>query len=185
MFWQINRSGMPTSHPAGLLRMFNANEMPEGGKVEPLSAACLQQNHDIRSSFINIEPKHTHAAVAFSNDPWPREVLAKYKQAGAPAPRFTQVTIAGGKTATIEGAGRSLTLDPTLSALTKNVLEFATEKFPSIVGKEGQPDGAYGFIREGISGSRRRWVIRLRSYRSSTVWCMPLCWMMPSGWFRN
>lgn len=131
--------------PQGFLRMFNANEMPEGGKVEPLSAACLQQNHDIRSSFINIDPKHIHAAVAFSNDPWPREVLAKYKQAGAPAPRFTQVTIAGGKTATIEGAGRSLTLDPTLSALTKNVLEFATEKFPSIVGKEGQPDGAYGF----------------------------------------
>ncbi|MFG6657344.1 T6SS effector BTH_I2691 family protein [Scandinavium sp. M-37] len=131
--------------PQGFLRMFNANEMPEGGNVEPLSAACLQQNHDIRSSFINIDPKHTHAAVAFSNDPWPRKVLAKYKQAGAPAPRFTQVTIAGGKTATIEGAGRSLTLDPTLSTLTKNVLEFAAEKFPSIVGKEGQPDGAYGF----------------------------------------
>ena len=131
--------------PQGFLRMFNANEMPEGGKVEPLSAACLQQNHDIRSSFINIDPKHTHAAVAFSNDPWPREVLAKYKQVGARAPRFTQVTIADGKTATIEGAGRSLTLDPTLSALTKNVLEFATEKFPSIVGKEGRPDGAYGF----------------------------------------
>ena len=30
--------------PQGFLRMFNANEMPEGGKVEPLSAACLQQN---------------------------------------------------------------------------------------------------------------------------------------------
>ena len=131
--------------PQGFLRMFNAKEMPEGGKVEPLSAACLQQNHDIRSSFINIDPKHTHAAVAFSNDPWPRDVLAKYKQAGAPAPRFTQLTIADGKAVTIEGAGRSLTLDPTLSTLTKNVLEFATEKFPSIVGKEGQPDGAYGF----------------------------------------
>ncbi|AIE70799.1 TPA: hypothetical protein LLT04_003970 [Klebsiella michiganensis] len=131
--------------PQGFLRMFNAKEMPEGGKVEPLSAACLQQNHDIRSSFINIDPKHTHAAVAFSNDPWPREVLAKYKQAGASAPRFTQVTIADGKTVTIEGAGRSLELDPTLSTLTKNVLEFATEKFPGIVGKEGQPDGAYGF----------------------------------------
>ncbi|HAZ0552659.1 TPA: hypothetical protein I4D55_000179, partial [Enterobacter hormaechei] len=64
---------------------------------------------------------------------------------GAPASRFTQLTIADGKTVTIEGAGRSLTLDPTLSTLTKNVLEFATEKFPGIVGKEGQPDGAYGF----------------------------------------
>ncbi|MBS0850123.1 hypothetical protein JK154_17340 [Citrobacter sp. JGM124] len=131
--------------PQGFLRMFNANEMPEGGNVEPLSTACLQQNHDIRSSFINVDPKYSHVAVAFSNDPWPREVLAKYKQAEAPAPRFTQVTIMGGKTATIEGTGRSLTLDPTLSTLTKNVLEFATEKFPSIVGKEGQPDGAYGF----------------------------------------
>ena len=131
--------------PEGFLRMFNAHEMPEGGKAEPLSAACLQQNHDIRSSFINIEPKYTQAAVAFSNDPWPREVLAKYKKAGAPAPRFTQVTIAGGKTVSIEGAERSLELDPTLSALTKNVLEFAAKSYPNVADKDARPDGAYGF----------------------------------------
>lgn len=131
--------------PQGFLRMFNVNEMPEGGAVEPLSAACLDQNHDIRSSFINIDPKYARAAVAFSNDPWPREVLAKYKQAGAPAPRFTQVTIVGGKTAVIEGTGRSLTLDPMLFSLSKNVLEFVAKSYPNVADKDAPPNGAYGF----------------------------------------
>lgn len=82
--------------PQGFLRMFNAFDMPQGSRVEPLSAACLQQHHDIRSSFINIDPRYTQAAVAFSSDPWSPEVLNKYQQAGAPAPRFTKVTISGG-----------------------------------------------------------------------------------------
>ena len=131
--------------PEGFLRMFNAYEMPEGGKVEPLSAACLQQNHDIRSSFINIDPVYTEAAVAFSNDPWSPEVLEKYKEAGAPAPRFTALTIIGKKTASITEASRSLTLDPNLTVLKNNVLEFATKNYASIVGDEGTSGGAHNF----------------------------------------
>ena len=130
--------------PEGFLRMFNAHEMPEGGKVEPLSAACLQQNHDIRSSFINIDPVYAEAAVAFSNDPWSPEVLEKYKEAGGQALRFTQVTLSGGK-ATIIGAGRSLTLDQNLSALQSNVLEFTAKSYPNIADKDGIQNGAYGF----------------------------------------
>ncbi|MGF6192078.1 hypothetical protein [Serratia sp. 2723] len=33
--------------PEGFLRLFNAHEMPEGGKVESLSEACRTANHDI------------------------------------------------------------------------------------------------------------------------------------------
>jgi len=43
--------------PEGALRMFNAEEMPEGEKVESLSEACLTQNHEIVAGFINIDPK--------------------------------------------------------------------------------------------------------------------------------
>lgn len=131
--------------PQGFLRMFNAKEMPEGGSVDPLSASCRQQDHDIRCSFINIDPRYRHASVAFSADPWSPEVLAKYKQAGAPAPRFMQISISEGKSASVKGAGRSLRLDPTLTALTENVLEFATENFPGIAGAEGPSNGAHGF----------------------------------------
>lgn len=51
----------------------------------------------------------------------------------------------GGETATVDGTGRSLTLDQSLSALTQNVLEFAASNFPSIAGKEGPANGAFGF----------------------------------------
>ncbi len=131
--------------PEGFLRLFNAHEMPEGGKVESLSEACRTANHDIRSSFINIDPKYKQAQVAFSSDPWSKTVLDEYKSGKRPASRFTQVEIVGGKTANIEGAGRSLALDPTLSALTKNVLEFATVSYPNIADRDGTPNGAHGF----------------------------------------
>lgn len=128
----------------GALRQFNAYEMPEQGKVESLSAQCLTQNHDIQASFINIDPKHKKAAVAFSSDPWSKTVLKEYQSGKRPVTRFTQLTLAGG-VVTAQGANRSLTLDPTLSALKSHVLEFATESFPNITGKEGSPNGAHGF----------------------------------------
>lgn len=128
----------------GFLRQFNAYEMPESGAVESLSAACLTQNHDVMASFINIDPKHTQALIAYSSDPWSKTVLNEYKSGKRPVSRFIQVTVSGGK-ATIVGAGRSLTLDTSLSILKKNVLEFATDNYPNLLGKEGSPGGAYGF----------------------------------------
>ncbi|HFK4762016.1 TPA: T6SS effector BTH_I2691 family protein [Citrobacter farmeri] len=128
----------------GFLRQFNAYEMPESEKVDSLSPACLTQNHDVLASFINIDPNYSQAMVGFSSDPWCKTVLDEYKSGKRPATRFTQVTVSDG-IATIEGAGRSLTLDPTLSALKSNALEFASESFPSVVGKDADPDGAHGF----------------------------------------
>lgn len=128
----------------GFLRQFNANEMPESETVDSLSPACLTQNHDVLASFINIDPNYSQAMVGFSSDPWCKTVLDEYKSGKRPATRFTQVTVSDGK-ATIEGASRSLTLDPSLSALKSNALEFATESFPSVVGKDADPDGAHGF----------------------------------------
>lgn len=128
----------------GFLRQFNAYEMPESETVDSLSPACLTQNHDVLASFINIDPNYSQAMVGFSSDPWCKTVLDEYKSGKRPATRFTQVTVSDGK-ATIEGASRSLTLDPSLSALKSNALEFATESFPSVVGKDADPDGAHGF----------------------------------------
>ncbi|MDH2899142.1 T6SS effector BTH_I2691 family protein (plasmid) [Rahnella variigena] len=130
--------------PEGALRMFNAEEMPEGEKVESLSEACLTQNHEIVAGFINIDPKYTQAAVAFSSDPWSKTVLDEYQNGTRPASRFTQITLSEGNV-TAADHSRSLTLDPSLSALKSNVLEFATDSFPSIAGKEGLPNGAHGF----------------------------------------
>ncbi|VDZ75324.1 Uncharacterised protein [Atlantibacter hermannii] len=129
----------------GFLRQFNAYEMPESETVDSLSPACLTQNHDVLASFINIDPNYSQAMVGFSSDPWCKTVLDEYKSGKRPATRFTQVTVSDGK-ATIEGASRSLTLDPSLSALKSNALEFATESFPSVVGKDADPDGAHGFL---------------------------------------
>ncbi|QLK63552.1 hypothetical protein GE278_22455 (plasmid) [Enterobacteriaceae bacterium Kacie_13] len=128
----------------GALRQFNADEMPEEEKVESLSPACLTQNHEILASFINIDPKYKKAAVAFSSDPWSKTVLEEYQSGKRPVSRFTQLTLAGG-VVTAQDANRSLTLDPSLSAFKSHVLEFATESFPSITGKEGAPNGAHGF----------------------------------------
>ena len=131
--------------PQGFLRMFNVTEMPEGGHVEALSAACLQQNHDIRSSFINIDPVYRQALVAFSSDPWSKTVLDEYKSGKRPVSRFTPVTIKEGKTVSTEEAGRCLSLDSTLPTLTKNVLEFATNVYPNIADRDGVQGGAHGF----------------------------------------
>lgn len=128
----------------GAMRQFNAYEMPEGDKVEPLSPACLSQNHEIQAGFINIDPKHKKALVAFSSDPWSNTVLEEYQSGTRPVTRFTSVTLSDG-TVTAQDATRSLTLDPSLSALKSNVLEFATESFPNIADKDGTPGGAHGF----------------------------------------
>jgi len=143
----------------GFLRQFNAYEMPEGETIESLRLDCLTQNHEIQASFINIDPKHKQALVAFSSDPWSNTVLEEYQSGTRPVTRFTAITLSGGSV-TAQDATRSLILDPSLSSLKSSVLEFATESFPGIAGKEGAPGGAHGFyprmdlIKQTVLGNR-------------------------------
>ncbi|MBF8724442.1 T6SS effector BTH_I2691 family protein, partial [Pseudomonas guariconensis] len=69
----------------------------EAGK--PLAKACRTQDHDVIASFININTLlYSTAWLAFANDPWPREVLNRYRQgiatnAAELAGRFVQLDL--------------------------------------------------------------------------------------------
>ena len=129
---------------AGFLRQFDAYDMPQGERVEPLSPACLTHHHDVIASFINIPPGYKEAKVAFSSDPWSRTVLDEYQNATRPDTRFIHLTLADNQV-TVREKNRSLTLKPDLKALTTNVLEFATESYLNITGEGGKSEGAHGF----------------------------------------
>lgn len=83
--------------PEGCLRQFNPFDPPQGSS-EPLTPACIKENHDVPASFINIDmsidtktgkPKYSKAHIAFANDAWPKSVLDAYLRDNAPTPRFT------------------------------------------------------------------------------------------------
>ncbi|QLK59589.1 hypothetical protein GE278_01810 [Enterobacteriaceae bacterium Kacie_13] len=128
----------------GCLRYFNANEMPEGGTVIPLSARCRQAHHDIKCSFLHIDNyKDRTVWLAFSSDAWSPEVLKGYQSGDRPASRFTRLTVSKEGKVTAEGA---LVVDTSLSALTQNVAEYATEFFPNTATVGGNvKGGAHGF----------------------------------------
>lgn len=64
--------------PEGALRQFRPYEPPRD-EPQPLSEACLQQDHDVVASFINIDTsKYSTAWLAIANDPWPEDVLNQY-----------------------------------------------------------------------------------------------------------
>lgn len=72
----------------GHLRRFNPYE-PSDGLPAPLPEKCVNENHDIPSSFLNIDTdRYGSAWLAFSSDPWPVSVLNAYKRGTAPAHRF-------------------------------------------------------------------------------------------------
>lgn len=72
----------------GHLRRFNPYEPPDG-LPRPLPEKCVHENHDIPSSFLNIDTaKYNSAWLAFSSDAWPVSVLNAYKKGVAPAHRF-------------------------------------------------------------------------------------------------
>ncbi|MDR0277591.1 MAG: hypothetical protein LBJ37_06885 [Paucimonas sp.] len=49
----------------------------------PLTMACVKQNHDIPASFINFDTKkYATAWLAIANDPWPKQVLDRYRRGG-------------------------------------------------------------------------------------------------------
>ncbi|HGD3423624.1 TPA: T6SS effector BTH_I2691 family protein [Enterobacter hormaechei] len=128
----------------GYLRYFNAYEMPESGTVAPLSSSCRQENHDIKCSFLHID-NHTDRTVwlAFSSDAWSPEVLKGYQNGDRPDSRFTRFTVSKEGKVTADGA---LVIDHSLSSLTQNVAEYATEFFPSTAKVDGSvTGGAHGF----------------------------------------
>ncbi|MFK0033113.1 T6SS effector BTH_I2691 family protein [Pseudomonas monteilii] len=77
----------------GHLRRFNPYE-PSEGLPASLPEKCVNENHDIPSSFLNIDTdRYGSAWLAFSSDPWPVSVLDAYKQGQAPAHRFEGVDL--------------------------------------------------------------------------------------------
>ncbi|MDK9583880.1 T6SS effector BTH_I2691 family protein [Lelliottia wanjuensis] len=140
----------------GYLRYFNPLEKPEGETVEPITEACRQQGHCINASFINIDVNpatgqdYEQAWLAFSGDAWSKEVLNEYQSGKRPASRFTQISLS-----TLKKSPASIpearVLDMSLSALTPDVAEFATELFGNVQTITGEPNGgAHGFYpRQG------------------------------------
>ena len=72
----------------GHLRRFNPYE-PNLGPPPSLPERCVHDDHDIPSSFLNVDTDtYGSAWLAFSSDPWPVSVLQAYKSGRAPAQRF-------------------------------------------------------------------------------------------------
>ncbi|WP_256587736.1 toxin VasX [Pseudomonas sp. Irchel 3E13] len=66
----------------GALRQFRPYQVP---REEPRSLCeiCIQQDHDIPASFINIKTdRYSTAWLALANDPWPESVLNGYLRGG-------------------------------------------------------------------------------------------------------
>ena len=77
----------------GHLRRFNPYE-PSDGLPASLPEKCATENHDIPSSFLNIDTdRYGTAWLAFSSDAWPVSVLNAYKKGQAPAHRFEGVDL--------------------------------------------------------------------------------------------
>ncbi|MFJ4345188.1 T6SS effector BTH_I2691 family protein [Pseudomonas sp. NPDC089401] len=72
----------------GHLRQFNPYE-PNPGPPPSLPERCMHEDHDIPSSFLNIDTDtYGSAWLAFSSDPWPLSVLQAYRSGQYPAQRF-------------------------------------------------------------------------------------------------
>lgn len=130
----------------GYLRQFDPLAMPEGETVEPISKACREQGHCISASFINIDDtKYSEAWLAFSSDPWSKEVLAGYKSGIRPDSRFTKISLTTLKESPAS-VPEALVMDPSLASLKASVAEFATPLFISTERVAGErAGGAHGF----------------------------------------
>ncbi|PNA87055.1 MULTISPECIES: T6SS effector BTH_I2691 family protein [unclassified Pseudomonas] len=77
----------------GHLRRFNPYE-PSDGLPASLPEKCVNENHDIPSSFLNIDTdRYGTAWLAFSSDAWPVSVLNAYKKGQAPAHCFEGIDL--------------------------------------------------------------------------------------------
>ena len=106
----------------GHLRRFNPYE-PSEGLPASLPEKCVNENHDIPSSFLNIDTdRYGRAWLAFSSDPWPVSVLDAYKKGQAPAHRFEGVDLTQARN-NPELLGIAMT--PDNLQVDKEVLEYA------------------------------------------------------------
>ena len=130
----------------GYLRQFDPMAMPEGDTVEPISKACRQQGHCISASFINIDDElYSEAWLAFSSDPWSKDVLNGYQSGKFLNSRFTIISLDALKKKPIS-IPEALAMDPSLTLIKANVAEFATNLFNNTERISGElPGGAHGF----------------------------------------
>jgi len=129
----------------GHLRQFTPLAMPEGESIRPLTRVCRTQNHEIVAGFINIDEKCQHAALAFSSDPWSKEVLQAYANGKCPETRFTHIDVSALK-ANPANVPAARIMDSSLVMLKQNVAEFAVNHLPNIGDMEnGISGGAHGF----------------------------------------
>ncbi|MGH8486458.1 MAG: T6SS effector BTH_I2691 family protein, partial [Pseudomonas sp.] len=78
--------------PDGYLRQMDPYDPPRGNSM--LSNACVNADHDIPASFLNIDTReYSTAWLAFASDPWPFSVLQAYKAGRAPE-RFQVLDLA-------------------------------------------------------------------------------------------
>ncbi|MEY8713576.1 T6SS effector BTH_I2691 family protein [Mangrovibacter phragmitis] len=126
------------------MRYFNPYDSRPSNCVEPLSPRCHTINHDIKTRFIHIDNSlFSEVWLAFSSDPWSKEVLEGYKSGRLPGDRFTKLTVSKDGKVQAEGG---LVVDSSLSALTDNVAEFATDFFPNVAWMGDElTGGAHGF----------------------------------------
>jgi hypothetical protein len=124
-YWQAYRVT-----PDGYLRQFDPGEPPLANDTL-LTKHCTAADHDIPSSFLNIDvTRYKEAWVAFAHDPWPERVLENYK-AGQASQRFQRLDLAALREAPDQGG---LAMTPQAMGIDKNVYEyqeFGTGRFSS------------------------------------------------------
>ncbi|MFK0311659.1 T6SS effector BTH_I2691 family protein [Pseudomonas sp. NPDC090233] len=119
----------------GHLRRFNPYEPPLG-PPPPLPERCAQADHDLPSSFINIDTEtYGSAWLAFSSDAWPVSVLQAYRNGQAPAHRFEGLDLAQARN-NPELLGLAMT--PDNLQVDRQVFEYAQQL-------NGPFDSAHGF----------------------------------------
>ncbi|PVZ29698.1 T6SS effector BTH_I2691 family protein, partial [Pseudomonas sp. URIL14HWK12:I11] len=122
----------------GLLRQFVPLQMPLDPPA-PIAEHCIRENHHLPASFINIDTaRYSKAWLAFANDPWPAEVLDRYKHAiaggGSPLEaRFREIDLALAREQPAQ-LGIAMTAEQVgLEA----VLEFATPQLDNFTSAHG------------------------------------------------
>lgn len=155
----------------GCMRQLNSLAMPESDTIEPLAESCRTANHDIPTSFINIDKDCKEAWLAFSRDPWSPEVMAGYLEKKRPSTRFTKITLNG--TQVSAGDKVCMPLDPSLATLKANVAEFSADVFANVTQvTEDKTGGAHGFYprRETVKqNAMESWISHLEKEYSCTV----------------
>ncbi|MFJ4345555.1 T6SS effector BTH_I2691 family protein [Pseudomonas sp. NPDC089401] len=119
----------------GHLRQFNPYE-PNPGPPPSLPEHCMHEDHDIPSSFLNIDTDtYGSAWLAFSSDPWPVSVLQAYRSGQYPAQRFEGVDLVQARS-NPELLGLAMT--PDNLQVDRQVFEYAQQL-------NGPFDSAHGF----------------------------------------